>query len=320
MSGAPAVVVVTHQTCEEALGCLATLPAAGAHEVVVVDSGSTDGTAAAVRRAGADLDALEVTVLELENVGFGRAANAGIRRCRSEAVAVCNADVRWDPGSLTALARVLRTDPDLAAVGPAVRYPSGRHQASARRLPDVRTALGHAVLARLAPGNRFTWRYRALDTDPAQPRDADWLSGCALLLRRSAVDAVRGFDPGYFLYLEDVDLGMRLRAQGWRLRFHPAAGVEHRVGASTSRQRIRARLAHARSLDRFLTMRVLRGPGRLARLPLRVALAAWVVVSLVADRLAGARRSSTGEPVRALAAGDHRGVRGPGARRPRRSS
>jgi N-acetylglucosaminyl-diphospho-decaprenol L-rhamnosyltransferase len=290
----PSVVVIAHDTRDEALACLRSALAAGAREVVLVDSGSRDGTVEAVRAA-----LPQVRVLPLANVGFGRAANAGVATTSSDAVVVANADVRFDVDSLTTLHAGLVADDDLAAVGPAVVYPDGSPQASARRLPDVATAVGHAALGRLWPTNPFTRRYRALDADPTRPRDVDWLSGCAVAVRRAAFDAVGGFDPAYFLYVEDVDLGVRLRRAGWRLRYEPAARVTHRVGASTGQRRAWALMQHARGLDRFVaTHLAARGPARLLRPVVRVGLAGWVVVTLMWERVerwAGWSRSTTGE-------------------------
>ena len=293
--GAPlrtAVVVVSHQTRDHAMTCLAGLAAAGADDVVLVDTGSTDGTADAVRAAYPN-----VRVLAVDNLGFGRGANLGVAATDAPVVVVANADVRFAPGSVSDLADRLRRAPDVAAVGPLVRYPDGRAQASARRLPDPRTAVGHAVLSRIWPANPWTRRYRAADQDPGSPRDVDWLSGCALALRREAFDAVGGFDPGYFLYVEDVDLGVRLGRAGWRLRYEPSARVVHAVGASTGTRRRRWSLTtHARSLDRYYGKHLATTPlRRLARPLVRVALAAWVAVTLVVERLTGRRRSTTGE-------------------------
>jgi N-acetylglucosaminyl-diphospho-decaprenol L-rhamnosyltransferase len=290
----PAVVIVTHDTRDEALGALASAQRAGARELVLVDSGSTDGTAEAVR---ARLP--EVRVLELVNVGFGRAANAGVAASSSGVVVLANADVRFEPDSLARLRDELLADRSLAAVGPQVVYPDGSPQASARRIPDLGTAIGHALLGRVHAGNRFTRRYRALDADPTLPRDVDWLSGCALALRREAFEAVGGFDPGYFLYVEDVDLGVRLQAAGWRLRYTPTARVTHRVGASTGQRRARALIHHARGLDRFHDRHLARTrAARLLRPLVRLGLAGWVVATLVWERVerwAGVSRSTTGE-------------------------
>ncbi len=289
-SPAVAVVLVSHDTCDQVLGAVASLgPAAGSDvEVVVVDTGSRDGTVATVGRVHP-----EVRVLSLVNTGFARAANAGTRLTRASVVVVANADVRFETGALSALVRALDADTGLGAVGPQVRYPDGTLQASARRRPDITTAVLHALLGHVWSANPWTRRYHARDLDPEVPREVDWLSGCVMALRRTAVEEVGGFDPGYFLYVEDVDLAERLRAAGWRLGYAPRARVRHLVGASTSRARWRALGHHARSLDRYLATR-LTGAGRLLRPLLPVAVGAWAVVTGVVQGLSRGR-STTGE-------------------------
>ncbi len=287
-----AVVIVTHQTRDEVLGCLATLDDAGADEIVVVDSGSTDGTGDAVRSAYPD-----VTVLELANVGYGRGANAGVARTSAPVVVVANADTRFSPGSLDELRRSMAESPEIGAVGPLVLYPDGRRQASARTFPTLGQAAGHALLGLWLPSNPWTRSYRQTDVDPDAERDVDWVSGCAVAFRRWAFDSVGGFDPGYFMFVEDVDLGYRLRQEGWRIRFAPSARVVHAVGASTRRRRARMVIAHARSLDRFYGRAYARGIGRLLQPLVRVGLAGWVALVLVWGWIAGVRhgRSTTGE-------------------------
>ncbi|HEX2028322.1 MAG TPA: glycosyltransferase family 2 protein [Nitriliruptorales bacterium] len=286
------MVIVTHDTRDEALACLRTLRAAGADEVVLVDSGSSDGTPAAVRAAFDD-----VAVLELANVGYGQAANVGVARTSAPFVVVANADTRFAPGSVTALADDLDRHAQAGAAGPLVRYPDGRLQASARRFPTLAQAVGHALLGLWWPRNPWTRAYRMHDEDPTAAREVDWLSGCALALRREAFEDVGGFDPGYFMFVEDVDLGYRLRRAGWRVRFAPAAEVVHAVGASTRRRRVWMVVEHARSLDRFYARAYGRGVGRLLHPLVRVGLAFWVALALVWGAIAGVRRgrSSTGE-------------------------
>ncbi len=292
-----AVVVVSHDTREHVLACLETIGRGADRcrvEVVVVDAGSSDGTVAAVRAAMPS-----VRVLELANTGYGRGANSGMRLTTAPVVVVANADVRFADGAIDALHRVFAEDERVAAVGPQVRYPSGSLQASARRRPELRTALLHALLGRVSPDNRATRRYHASDLDPSVGREVDWLSGCALGLRRSALEEVGGFDPGYFLFVEDVELADRLRAAGWHVRYEPAAVVLHSVAASTGARRLRSLVTHASSLDRYLVRRG-RGPLAVAARPfVRVGLGLWVVGTYLVERLGrtlfGRQRSTTGE-------------------------
>lgn len=285
-----AVVIVTHQTCDLVLDCLASLQDGQADDIVVVDTGSTDGTVDAVVATYP-----EVRVLELANAGFGRGANAGTRITSADHVVVANGDVRFGPGTVRRLGEHLDADRGLGAVGPAVFYPDGQPQASARRVPDPLTAVAHAVLGRVLPGNRWTRSYRAVDHHHHQPRDADWLSGCALAVRREAFEQLGGFDPGFHLYVEDIDLAVRLRDAGWRVRYEPDVWVEHGVGASTSNARLRALLTHARSLDRFLRHHHAGVLAGMLRLPLRVGLFTWAVATWLWEHTLGADHSTTGE-------------------------
>ncbi len=287
-----AVVLVNHDTRDHLLHALSTLGDAGADEIVVVDSGSSDGSAEAVREHHPD-----VAVLALDNVGYGRAANAGVARTHADVVVIANADTSFDADAVTRLADALDSDPGLGAVGPRVRYPDGRHQASARAFPSFVDAAMHGILGLWRPDNPWTRRYRMADADPAHPRDVDWLSGCAMALRRDAFASVGGFDPGYFMFVEDVDLGWRLRQHGWRVRYEPSAGVVHEVGASTGRRPARMVVAHARSLDRFYGRRHDNLYGRVTRPLVRIGLIGWVITVLVWNRLARPRsgRSTTGE-------------------------
>lgn len=282
-------VVVSHRTPVRAARCATSLLAGGADPVVVVDSGSGDDTAARARAAGA-------TVLELANLGFGRAANAGVAALPADVdvVVLCNADTVFDEDAVDLLASAVR-EAGVAAAGPRVTYPDGRPQASARTLPDLPTAIGHAFLGLWWPRNPWTRRYRAVGDD-RRTRDADWLSGCALALDRAAFTAAGGFDPAYFLYAEDVDLGVRLRAAGGRLVTVPEAHVVHEVGASTTRMPSRVR-QHARSLDRFAATHVLTGRRALLRPLVRLGLAAWAAVAAVWGWTRGTApgRSTTGE-------------------------
>ena len=270
-----AVVVVVHNTRDDLLACLASLPAAGADEVVVVDSGSVDGSLEAAQAA-----APWVRALRLANVGFGQAANAGVAATRAEVVVLANADTRFRPGSVAALRDYVGAHADVGVVGPLVRFPDGRLQLSARAFPSIPQALGHALLGFVHPDNRWTRAYRLTDWDHTSERDVDWVSGCCLAARRSAFDAVGGFDPAYFMFVEDVDLCWRMSRAGWRVAFTPSSEVLHDVGGAVSGRRLRMIVEHARSLDRFFARRYRGRAGRALRPLVRLGLAGWVLLAI----------------------------------------
>lgn len=281
------VVVVNHNTRDDLLACLASLRESGARRVVVADAGSRDGSLAAATRQFP-----EVHDLALPNLGFGRTANAGVAETDAPVVVVANADTRFPAGSVTALAeQVVGGAGDVGCLGPLVRFPDGRIQMSARAFPSLGDALGHAVLGMWKPDNRWTRRYRLTDWDHASDRDVDWVSGCCLALRREAFDAVGGFDPAYFMFVEDVDLCWRLKVRGWRVRFTAAVEVTHAIGGSVGPRRMAMTVEHARSLDRFFARRYDSAPQRLLRPLIRVGLVGWVGVALAWQVVRGRGRS-----------------------------
>jgi N-acetylglucosaminyl-diphospho-decaprenol L-rhamnosyltransferase len=280
--------VVTYEAGSLLRDCVASLLAdtsAGAPEVVVVDNGSHDGSVEALR---AEIPHVDVRVAN-RNLGYAAAANLGIASTRSPVVAVCNADVRVAPGTAAAMVRRLDAEPDLGALGPLVLQPDGSPYPSARRVPSLTDAVGHGIVGPVRADNRYTRRYRELDEDPRRARDVDWVSGAAVWLRRAALDAVGGWDEGYFMYVEDVDLCWRLREAGWRIGYEPAGQVVHVQGASTARHPYRMIVAHHRSLLRFATKRW-RGWRRVLLVPAACFLGMRTVVALVARACARSGR------------------------------
>ena len=285
-----AAVVVNFEAGAALTGCVQSLLAddsAGVPEVVVVDNGSDDGSVDALRSA-----CPEVAVLSGGgNVGYAAAANRGTAATSAPVVAVCNPDLVVTPGTGAALLAAF-ADPAVGAAGPRILEEDGSTYPSARRDPTPLDALGHACLGWWRPRNRFTRRYRDLDADPAVARDVDWCSGAALWLRRVAVDRIGGWDERFFMYLEDVDLGRRLREDGWRVRYEPGGTVVHAQGLSAGRRPVRTVVAHHRSSYRYAAKHW-RGARRLLLVPAALVLTARGAFALLALAVRpGARRGS----------------------------
>jgi len=243
------IVTVSYRSGEALAGFLATLPDASATpvETVVVDNATEDGFAERWESPG-------VTVFSPgANLGYGGAVNAGVAAVpsRSEWVLVANPDLRWSPGSIDAMVAA-GADPGIGVVGPLILTPEGDVYPSARRLPSLRTGIGHALLAPVWPDNPWSRRYRA-DRDPEpRRRDAGWLSGSCLLVRRSVFEVVGGFDEKFFMYFEDVDLCARIGAAGWRVVYDPSASVTHAGGHATRSSSGVMIREHHRSAYRYL--------------------------------------------------------------------
>ena len=262
-------VVVNYNAGEHLVACIESLLASHGDrlfEIIVVDNASTDLSLTTIEH-------LAVRIVHSPgNMGYARAANLGIAVATSSYVAVLNPDVVVDAMAGLHLCAALDADATRAAVGPRIRNQHGVDYPSAREIPSLATTVGHFVLGMVRPGNRWTRRYRQTDFDPSIGRTADWLSGAALLLRRSALDAVGGWDERYFMFLEDVDLCVRLRAGGWIAWYEPEATVVHVEGVSRRSHPYRTIADHHRSAWRFAAAHW-SGPRRMLLCPVAGALA-----------------------------------------------
>lgn len=224
------VVVVSFNSREHLRNCLAPLAGLPDVRLIVVDNASTDGSLQAV----ADLP---VTCLQRdENGGFAAGCNDGWRAGEAPFVLFLNPDAVLDEVSLRTLVRRLDQDSELGAVAPRIEHPDGSLAWSQRRFPRLRSSYARALfLHRLFP--RAPWTDDLIrDVRAYETRSTpEWVSGAALLVRRSALVDIGGWDDGFFLYGEDIDLCRRLRERGYRLLFDPAARAVHLEGASAHR-------------------------------------------------------------------------------------
>ena len=278
-----AAVVVSYKSRGYLERCLQSLTDAGVPEVIVVENGSDAGTEAEARAAGA------AWIETGDNLGYGRAANFGAGQepvADSDYLLICNSDIEVEPKSVAALAAALDADPSLGAVGPRIVNTDGTLYPSARTFPNLVDAIGHGLVGLVAPRNRFTRRYRMLDWDHAEAAQVGWISGACFLARRTAWDTVGGFDPAFFMYLEDVDLCWRMHEAGWIIGYEPEAEVLHIQGVSTDLHPYRMLVAHHRSLWLF-ARRTTAGAQRLALPVVLVGLVARLAVAVVRRRLAG---------------------------------
>lgn len=245
----PAVsaVVVNYNAADHLVACVESLLEDGVEEVVVVDNASVDGSERVLVESGLAARFLPTG----RNLGYGGGANVGIRATVGEMVLVCNPDLVVEPGLVATLSSALVADPRLAIVGPRILTPDGALYPSARTFPALGDAVGHAFLGVVAPGNRWSARYKMLGWDHSEASRVDWVSGACFLVRRQAMEELGGFDESYFMYSEDVDLCWRAWRAGWRVAYEPGATVRHVQGVSAERHPYRMIAEHHRSLMRF---------------------------------------------------------------------
>jgi N-acetylglucosaminyl-diphospho-decaprenol L-rhamnosyltransferase len=279
------LVTVTYSPGPTLEALLDSLPAASSRPVTVVlaDNGSTDGS---VERAASRPD---VRLLRTgSNLGYGGAANAGVAVLDPAIrwLLVVNPDVVLGEGAIDGMIAAAQRYPRAGAVGPLITTPEGVVYPSARQLPSIGAGIGHAVFGWWWPSNPWTRGYRQDAAEPVE-RTAGWLSGSCLLLRRDAFAQVDGFDPAYFMYFEDVDLGYRLGLAGWTNVYCPSAVVTHQGGHSTERAAAAMADAHHRSAYRYLSRRYPATWQAPLRLVLRAGLAGRAFLSKRSAKVAG---------------------------------
>ena len=207
-----AVAVVTWNTRELLRGCLQSVLAGPAAEIVVVDHGSSDGSAEMVRR---DFPSVRLEV-DPSNPGYGAGCNTGVRATAADFVLLLNSDTHVPPDALPALSAVLDAEPRAAIVGPRILNSDGSPQRSVYPFPGpVARLLVHQPFATLVQAlpplrRRYVGRWRGGPTRPVP-----WVLGAALAVRRTAFEEVGGFDESYEMYFEEVDLCYRLSRRGW---------------------------------------------------------------------------------------------------------
>ena len=285
------VVAVTYSPGETLTGFVGSLATATTRpvDVVLADNGSTDG---APERAAAEH--AHVRLLRTGgNVGYGAAVNAGLADLRTGYALVANPDVRFEPGSVDELLAAAARWPRAATLGPAIRTPEGELYPSARDLPRLSTGIGHAALGWFWPANPWTARYRR-EREAPRERPAGWLSGSCLLVDLEAFHSVGGFDPGYFMYFEDVDLADRLGRRGFLHVYVPSAVVVHEGGHATRRQPHRMARVHHTSALRYLAARHPGWRNAPLRAGLRAGLGARMLLSYVSGQVAAGARFQRG--------------------------
>lgn len=244
-------VVIVSYRCEGLLrDCLASLnehPASVPTNVIVVDNASGDGTPAMVRREFADVELIE----QPRNTGFSIANNVGIAAGHAPLVLVLNPDTRVTPGALDAMIAVLDDRPEVGMAGPRLELEDGSFDhASRRSFPTPLSALGHFTgVGRREGATGALAAYRAPDVE-AGPVDA--INGAFMLIRRAALDALGGFDPRYWMYMEDLDLCYRFAQAGWITWYEPSATVIHaKAGTSGKHRNLRLNYAFHYGMYRF---------------------------------------------------------------------
>lgn len=228
------IAIVNYNTREYLRTCLNSIFAEKSSDcVIVVDNASADGSAAMVKETCPAV----VLIENVDNKGFGAAANQAIRLSTAKYVLLLNSDTELMPGSVARLVDYLEHNPRVAIAGPRLVNTDGSLQKSTYPMPipvDLffdASNLPHLMskIPLLRELSLRTWAHN-------RTRAVPWLTGAAMAIRRLAFDQVGGFDETFYVYYEETDLCFRLAKRGWEVHFLPSSQVAHVGGASTHQQ------------------------------------------------------------------------------------
>lgn len=272
------LVVITRNTRDLLLGLLRSIhedssAIAETEEIIVVDNGSSDGTPEAVHGQFP-----EVQVIRNErNTGFAAAVNQAWRKARGEIILLLNSDTRLIKGELIPLIRFMVENPSVGVAGPALVYEDMSPQRSFAPIPSLIQEIVPRFLLELVSPDRYggkAWGSK-------EPEPVDSLIGAALVIRRSALEAVHGFDERFFFFLEETDFCRRVRLSGLQVIFFPSARIIHYQGKTVGANWAKGRIEYNISLDKFLR----KHHGSLYHRIFRTVRAAKTVLSVIGSTL-----------------------------------
>jgi hypothetical protein len=253
MSQPLSVVIVNFRTPDLTISCVRSLlrhAIATPEDIIVVENASGDGSAEAIGAAELGCTLVQAA----ENRGYGAGLNFGLSQARHELVLCLNPDTYFDNADVLNVGRMFDEEAKLGLLGLDLRDPDGTRQFSARRdysLLDV--LLRRTRLGRVGPGRRLVDLHLMKKAWESGTFSADWVMGTGFVVRRAAFEAVGGMDTDFFLYMEDVDLCLRLRRAGWRVAATPAIQLTHdHQRASGQGLLSRAARQHLKALGVFL--------------------------------------------------------------------
>ncbi len=205
-------------------------------EIWVVDNGSSDGSVASVRESFPDARIIE----NGENCGFARANNMALRQMRGAYALLLNTDTLLRDNAVATMIGFLREKPEAAVCGGQLLNEDGSRQNSIANIPNLATELTNkSLLRRLFPS-----RYPGKEHVFSGPAEVESVVGACMCVRKTAIDDAGLLDEDYFFFFEETDWCLRFRQRGWKVFFHPHAGIVHLQGRSAGRTFLRARIEY----------------------------------------------------------------------------
>ena len=212
------IVILNTNRRDDTLACLDSLSRStyGNFKIIVLDNKSTDGSVESIRSSFPDTQIINLT----ENLGYAGNNNVGIEEAikrGADWVLVLNEDTILDPGCLAELVKVGENDPKIGIVGPMVYH---------HNEPGVIQSAG-GVLGKYWQSQHLG--QNELDHGQFQlPHRVEWISGCAIMVRKTAIEQAGMLDANFFIYWEETEWCIRIARSGWQIVHVPQAKIWHK--------------------------------------------------------------------------------------------
>ncbi len=247
-----AIITVSYNSSDQLDGFLtsALSSVAAPNQIFVVDNASSDisQTRALTKKFGTNLVELDA------NLGYGGAMNKGVEQLPAGFgfIIISNPDSKISLETVAYLRDLLESDFLIGVAGPKILNEDGSAYPSGRAIPSLRNGIGHALFANIWPSNPWTKRYHSQAYLQNTTTPAGWVSGSCMAMRTETFRKLGGFDDGYFMYMEDVDMGYRLGKLGYRVLYVPEVSITHIGGESTKVVKKDMLIIHHDSAMRFI--------------------------------------------------------------------
>jgi hypothetical protein len=196
------------------------------YEIIVVDNDSKDESIHYLREM--DKEGRIQLIESGANLGYGKGNNLGVKAAKGEYVIISNPDVFVKPDTMQTLLDHMESNPQIGLLGPRLRYYNGDIQPSCRRhMTFFDLIIKRTFLKKLPMFKKRLEHYLMEDFTHDDAQEVDLITGAYFMMRKSVYDEIGGFDPRYFLFMEDYDLCLTLHKNGYKVVYFPEAEAQH---------------------------------------------------------------------------------------------
>jgi GT2 family glycosyltransferase len=246
--------IVNYNTKKDLKKCLKSIlknPPDCSYQIIIVDNNSKDGS----RKFLKEIKNKNITyILNKKNMGFGKACNQIAAYANNYYILFLNPDVEVTKDSINGLIDFLQKHNQTGVVTGKLLFPDKSFQLSCRQFPTIfRVLFGReSFLRRISPNNSISRQYLMTDLNYDKIQFPDWIRGAVMLFKSSLFKKIGGFDERFFLFFEDTDICFYLRKRGYKIAYFPEAVFYHKLGSSTSKEKLKTKIVHNISMFYYI--------------------------------------------------------------------